>query len=83
MNYALLDENNIVVNIIWINQEHQDRFPSGVSMNDLQILPGDEYKDGKFYRNGIEITPESPSPEPENLYTLDEAAELLAQEVSQ
>ena len=83
MNYALLDENNIVVNIIWINPEHQDRFPNGVSMNDLQILPGDEYKDGKFYRNGIEITPESPSPEPENRYTLDEAAELLAQEVSQ
>ena len=82
MNYALLDENNIVVNIIWINPEHQDRFPNGVSMNDLQILPGDEYKDGKFYRNGIEITPESPSPEPENRYTLDEAATILAQEVS-
>lgn len=83
MNYALLDENNIVVNIIWINPEHQDRFPNGVSMNDLQILPGDEYKDGKFYRNGIEITPEAPAPEPEQRYTLNEAAELLAQEVSQ
>lgn len=64
MNYALLDENNIVTNIIWINPEQQKDFPSGIPTNDLPILPGDEYKDGKFYRNGEEITPESPTPEP-------------------
>lgn len=63
MNYALLD-NGIVTNIIWINPEHQSMFPNGVSTNDLLILPGDEYKDGKFYRYGKEITPEAPAPEP-------------------
>lgn len=83
MNYALLD-NGIVTNIIWINPEHQDSFPNGVSTNDLLILPGDEYKDGKFYRNGEEVTATSePTPTPEQRYTLDEAAALLAQEVSQ
>ena len=87
MNYALLD-NGIVTNIIWINPEHQDRFPNGAPTNDLPILPGDTYENGKFYRNGIEITPFTPAPEPEppepteQLYTLDEAAAVIASEVA-
>ena len=82
MNFALLD-NGIVANIIWINPEQQSEFQPGAPTGDLPVMTGDTYENGKFYRNGIEITPESPSPEPENRYTLDEAAELLAQEVSQ
>lgn len=64
MNYALLD-NGIVTNIIWINPEQQKDFPNGAPTNDLPILPGDEYKDGKFYRYGEEITPFTPAPQPE------------------
>lgn len=81
MNYALLD-NGIVTNIIWINPEQQGDFPNGAPTNDLPILPSDEYKDGKFYRYGKEITPEAPAPEPEQLYTLDEAAAIIASEVA-
>lgn len=83
MNYTLLDENNIVSNIIWINPEHQDRFPNGAPTNDLPILPGDTYENGKFYRNGEEVTPLTPAPEPtEQRYTLDEAAAIIASEVA-
>ena len=82
MNYALLD-NGIVTNIIWIKPEQQSEFQPGAPTGDLPVMTGDTYEDGKFYRNGIEITPESPSPEPtEQLYTLDEAAAIIASEVA-
>ena len=87
MNYALLD-NGIVTNIIWINLEQQSEFQPGAPTGDLPVMIGDTYENGKFYRNGKEVTPFTPVPEPEppepteQLYTLDEAAAVIASEVA-
>lgn len=78
MDYALID-NGIVVNIIYLHPMNADEFPNAVPTNDLPIEIGDTYTEGKFYRDGKEIVyvPTEPT------YTLDEAATILAQEVSQ
>ena len=87
MNLALL-ENNIVTNIIWVTPEQQNEFPNSVDINRLPVQIGDTYKPEtqKFYRNDQEVSWKmEPVPEPEpqaQLYTLDQAAEVLAQEVS-
>lgn len=87
MNLALLQD-NVVINIIWVKPEQQGDFPNGVSINGLPVKIGDTYDPGteKFYRNGQEVSwfmePEEPEPTPEPTYTLDEAAAILAQEVS-
>lgn len=82
MNFALLD-NGIVTNIIWINPEQQSEFQPGAPTGDLPVMVGDTYENGKFYRNGEEVTPLTPAPEPtEQRYTLDEAAAIIASEVA-
>lgn len=78
MDYALID-NGIVVNIIYLHPMNADEFPNAVPTNDLPIEIGDTYTEGKFYRDGKEIV----SVPTEQTYTLDEAATILAQEVSQ
>lgn len=55
MNYALLDETNIVINIIWLNYSNADDFPNAVQIDDRPVTMGDVYKDGKFYRDGAEV----------------------------
>ncbi len=74
MNYALID-NGIVTNLIWLHPMNTSEF-SAVPINDLPIQIGDVYEDKKFYRNGKEITKEM-----EQRYTLDEAAQILTEEV--
>lgn len=54
MNYALI-ENNIVTNIIWLYPGNASDFPNAVPMNDIPAGIGDEYIDGKFYRDGEEL----------------------------
>ena len=77
MNYALI-KNGIVTNIIYLHPMNADEFPNAVEIGDLPVAIGDSYAEGKFYRDGKEITltPTEPT------YTLDEAATILAQEVS-
>ncbi len=77
MNYALIENGN-VTNIIYLHPMNADEFPSAVEIGDLPVAIGDSYENGKFYRGGKEITL-TPT---EARYTLDEAANLLAQEVS-
>ena len=77
MDYALID-NGIVVNIIYLHPMNADEFPNAAPTNDLPIEIGDTYIEGKFYRDGKEIV----SVPTEQTYTLDEAATILAQEVS-
>lgn len=55
MNYALLDETNIVINIIWLNYSNADDFPNAVKIDDRPVTMGDVYQDGKFYRDGSEV----------------------------
>lgn len=76
MNYALI-ENGIVTNIIYLHPMNADEFPSAVEIGDLPVAIGDSYTEGKFYRDGKEITIT-----PSQLYTLDEAAEIIAKEAS-
>lgn len=77
MNYALI-KNGIVTNIIYLHPMNADEFPNAVEIGDLPVTIGDSYENGKFYRGGKEITL-TPT---EARYTLDEAANLIAQEVS-
>lgn len=88
MNLALL-EDNVVANIIWVKPEQQSDFPNSVTIDGLPVQIGDTYdpETQKFYRNdkevdwGMDTEPEPPEPQTQ-LYTLDQAAEVLAQEVS-
>lgn len=77
MNYALI-ENGIVTNLIYLHPMNADEFPNAVEIGDLPIAIGDSYADGKFYRNGEEVTMPIT-----NLYSLDVAAELIVHEVNQ
>lgn len=77
MDYALI-ENGIVTNIIYLHPMNADEFQDAVSTDGLPIQIGDTYENGKFYRDGEEITL-APT---EAAYTLDEAAAIIASEVA-
>ena len=56
MNYALLDENSIVENIIWLYPGlAEEEFPEAKPIGELLVEIGDEYRDGDFYHNGEKI----------------------------
>lgn len=57
MNYALI-ENGIVINMIVIAPYNLSDFPSAIPVGDKPVGIGDEYRDGKFYRDGKEILSE-------------------------
>lgn len=55
MNYTVID-NDIVTNIIWVNPDKPITFLTVVPVGDLPVSIGDEYRDGKFYHEGEEVT---------------------------
>ena len=55
MNYAVID-NGIVTNIIWVNPDKPITFLTVVPIGDLPVAIGDEYRNGKFYHEGEEVT---------------------------
>ncbi len=55
MDYALI-ENKIVANIIYLHPMNADDFLNAVPINGLPVRIGDTYDDGKFYRDGVEVT---------------------------
>ena len=57
MLYALI-ENGIVVNIIWLNARNASDFPGCVAFAGYPVAIGDEYHDGKFWRDGKELLDE-------------------------
>lgn len=59
MDYALI-KNGKVINIIVLHPMNAGEFSNAVSTNNLPIQAGDTYEDGKFYRDGKEITIEQP-----------------------
>lgn len=77
MDYALI-ENGIVTNIIYLHPMNADEFPNAIGIGGLPVAIGDSYADGKFYKDGKEITL-TPT---EATYTLDEAAAIIASEVA-
>ena len=56
-NYALLDENNVVTNIIWMADENASEFPNSKCLGVLPVTIGDIYNadKNKFYRDGTEV----------------------------
>ena len=56
-NYALLDENNVVTNIIWMTDENAPEFPNSKCLGALHVTIGDIYNadKNKFYRDGTEV----------------------------
>lgn len=54
MNYALVVEGR-VVNVIVLHPMNADEFPNAVPVDGYAVQIGDEFIDGIFYRDGIEI----------------------------
>lgn len=53
MKYALIDEQNLVENLIWLYPSNVSEFPNAIPVNeDLPIEIGDKYENGNFYHNG-------------------------------
>lgn len=53
MKYALIDENNLVKNLIWLYPSDESEFPNAVHIDeDLPVEIGDEYRNGEFYHDG-------------------------------
>lgn len=55
MNYALLDENGVVTNIIWLDPNNADAFPNAIRFDNTGVIIGDTYLDGIFYRNSERV----------------------------
>ena len=54
MNYAII-QNGVVVNMIVIAPYNTSDFPDAVPVGDKPAGIGDEYRDGKFWRDGAEV----------------------------
>ena len=54
MNYAII-QNGVVVNMIVIAPYNTSDFPDAVPVGDKPVGIWDEYRDGKFWRDGAEI----------------------------
>jgi hypothetical protein len=54
MNYALI-VNHKVVNIVVMTERSASGFPNAVKLDGRPVGAGDDYIDGKFYRDGAEI----------------------------
>ncbi|MBP3649106.1 MAG: hypothetical protein J6K73_04930 [Clostridia bacterium] len=54
MNYALID-NNVVVNVIWLDPSNAYEFPEAVPLNDVPAGIGDTYDGEHFYRAGERV----------------------------
>lgn len=54
MNYAII-RNGMVVNIIIVAPYNTSDYPDAVPVGDKPVGIGDEYRDGKFWRDGTEV----------------------------
>lgn len=57
MRYAMVIEGK-VTNMIVMDKQNEQYFPSAVYIGDRPVDVGDVYSDGKFYRNGVEVLTE-------------------------
>ena len=51
-NYAIITEENIVENIVWMDEESLTIFPNAIFIGDRAVQPGDIYDGENFYRDG-------------------------------
>ena len=52
MNYALIDENGTVDNIIWLCSLNRTDFPNAICVANRPVAVGDVYQNGVFTRDG-------------------------------
>jgi len=52
MNYALIDGNGTVNNIIWLCSANRSEFPNAICVADRPVAIRDVYQDGVFTRDG-------------------------------
>ena len=57
MNYAII-ENGVVGNVIILRPANAKDFPGAVALHDRPVTIGDNYINGKFYRDGNEVLTE-------------------------
>lgn len=55
MNYALVGEDGVVFNIIWLCGENRSDFPNAICVSELAVEIGDQYFDGEFVRDGVVV----------------------------
>jgi len=55
MNYALIDGNGTVYNIIWLCSANRSEFPNAICVADRPVAIGDIYQDGVFTRDGVVV----------------------------
>lgn len=55
MNYALIGEDGVVVNIIWLCSANRTDFTNAICVANRPVAIGDLYKNGVFLRNGEEV----------------------------
>ncbi|MEA4915813.1 MAG: hypothetical protein VB061_14695 [Christensenella sp.] len=55
MNYALVDEDGVVYNIIWLCGANSSEFLNAVCVFDRPVIIGDRYINGVFMRDGVPV----------------------------
>lgn len=56
-NYALVDTDGVVINVIWLLPSNCGDFPEAVRVGDRPVAIGDMYLDGEFWRDGEIVMP--------------------------
>ena len=59
MNYALVEEDGVIFNIIWLCAENRAEFPNAICVADRPVAIGDRYIDGVFTRDGAVVSTSS------------------------
>jgi hypothetical protein len=54
MNYAVI-QNDVITNVIYLSSANAHEFPDAVNVDQYPVDIGDNYIDGKFFRNGEEV----------------------------
>lgn len=57
MQYALIGDGGMVVNIIWLEPKNINSFPFAVPLSKIPTTIGDRYHDNAFWRDGIKLIP--------------------------
>ena len=55
MNYALIDENGTVDNIIWLCSANRSDFSNAICVANRPVAIGDVYAGGEFTRDGVVV----------------------------
>lgn len=77
MNYALIDENGTVNNIIWLCSANRNDFPNAICVANRPVAIGDVYADGVFMRDGAVVLTY-----PEQIAALQERIQLLESQLA-